>query len=68
MKELILKQKYRVKEINPVYDSYFGYGKGWIFVSNFLKYSEAVLLKSKLLINSIYKYEIVDCDDTGHKT
>jgi hypothetical protein len=28
------KRQYRVKEFNAIYDTYFGKGKGWIYVSN----------------------------------
>ena len=59
--ELVLKQAYRVKEINPVYDNFFGKGKGWIFRTNFLTYSQACVTRSQLLLTSIYDFEIFDC-------
>lgn len=61
MKEVVLKNTYRIKEYNPIYDYYFSKDKGWIFVTNFLSYSQAMLKRSQLIVNSIFDYEIVDC-------
>jgi len=57
MNDLILKQTFRIKEINPIYKE-----TGWIFVTNYLTFSQAIILRSKLLINSIHDFKIIDCN------
>jgi len=52
---------YRVKEINSVYNSHFGEGKGWIFVTNEVSFLEGLLfiLYQKKVMGSYLSYEII---------
>lgn len=53
--------KYRVKEFNSSYDYLFGEGKGWIFVTNELSFSEALfwILWLRVIRKSSLRYEII---------
>ena len=44
----LFKLKFRIKEINPAYDSHFGKGKGWIFCTNEMTYSQAHIKKQEI--------------------
>ena len=52
---------FRVREINSIYDSHFGKGKGWIFVTNEISFLEGLLfiLYQKKTRNSCLSYEII---------
>lgn len=53
------KKNYRVIEMNPVYDSIHGEGKGWICVTNEIAKFDADLMCFILNHQSIYTHKVV---------
>lgn len=51
--------QYRMKEYNSAYDSYFGNGKGWIYVSNNIDFYYTGMIGKFILFVYIYFHNLV---------